>query len=791
MQKKWKYSSFGQDNAETLEKIKQKTNNDLLAKLLLSRNIDTEKKVEEYLNPLKMEFTSPYDFLDMDMAVERILKAVENGEFILIHGDFDADGITSTALLSKVMSLLKANYDIYIPNRETESHGLSTKAILKMKSKNGLKLVITCDCATSDVKEIQLLKSLGIETIITDHHEPSGTLPDAIAIINPKVEGKVNEKLEVDKLKHLADLAGVGVAFKLACAILEKIGQQEFVDELLPLVAVGTIADVVPVLGENRAFIKMGLEAIENGKNRGIFELLKSAGINPGEQDLKAENIAFQVAPRLNATGRLDTADEGYKLLTSDNGSEIEFLCHELNNKNSLRQTLCDKIFKEAVEIYEASQDKNEFAIVLYKEDWHLGVIGIVASKLAEKYNKPVLMMCKDPNSDIVRSSVRSIEGIHIFDLLSEMKEYFVTFGGHKGAAGLSFDPKEHTFEQVKQRVFELAKQYSQGLDLTPVLKVDLNIDPKELTTEFIEKLSLLEPCGAGNPYPVFSIEKLDLQEQKLIGQKQNHLKFVCRTPENSTLDCVFWNNPLMEIAKDSKIDIAFYPKINTFNNVTSVQLDVQDAHYERLKKTFNIYDHRQKRNILPQVCDFVNKNAEKIFIYINNLKHKKELLDAGFPENSFEPKQNVNHLMFFEYPESEASMKNLVDSLNPQYLHFMYSENSISSVEDFIGKILGMTKYAYNNKNGAFDVKSAAQTIGADSKAIKLAIEILNELRAIKITSLEGNVYNLEYITPISFEEVKQAEEFDELKEILENAINFKEKILSADEHTLTEILG
>ena len=352
MQKKWKYQTEGVIDNRKLKEVEKVINNDIVARLLVARGIDTEKKALEFINPLKMEFTSPYDFTDMNIAVDRILKAVENNEFILIHGDFDADGITSTALLSKLMTLLKANFDIYIPNRETESHGLSTKAILKMRVKNKLKLVITCDCASNDVKEIQLLKSLNIDTIVTDHHEISNELPNAYAIINPKAEGKINPDLTVDKINSLCDLAGVGVAFKLALAIIEKIGQQEFADNLLPLVAVGTIADIVPVIGENRAFIKLGIDNIEKGKNRGLLELLKTAGIKP-ENGIKAENIAFQIAPRLNASGRLDTAEEGYKLLISDNGSEIEFLCSELNNKNILRQTLCDKIFKEAQSLYE------------------------------------------------------------------------------------------------------------------------------------------------------------------------------------------------------------------------------------------------------------------------------------------------------------------------------------------------------------------------------------------------------------------------------------------------------
>ena len=788
MQKKWKYSSV--NASDDFERIKEITQSNLLAQLLITRGIDTEKRVCEYLEPLKMEFTSPYDFTDMEIAVERILKAVENGEFILVHGDFDADGITSTALLSKLLTLLKADFEIYIPNRETESHGISTKAVLKKKAKNNLKLLLTCDCATNNLKEIQLLKSIGVETIVTDHHEAEETLPDAIAIINPKVEGKINGGLDVDKIKHLTDLAGVGVAFKLACAVLEKVGQQNFIDELLPLVAVGTIADVVPVLGENRAFIKMGIEAIQKGKNRGLFELLKSAGINP-EENLKAENIAFQIAPRLNATGRIDTADEGYRLLISDNGSEIEFLCHELNNKNSLRQALCDKIFNEARDMYENSADKNEFAIVLYDENWHLGVIGIVAAKLAERYNKPVLMMCKDPNSEIIRSSARSIDGINIFELLNEMKDCFLKFGGHKGAAGLSFDPNVHSFEEIKQKIFELAKQYSQGLDLTPVLGVDLKIEPKDLTLELIEKLELLEPCGAQNPYPVFAIENLDLQEQKLIGQKQNHLKFVCKTNDNNTLECIFWNNPLFEIAPESKIDIAFYPKINTFNNVTSIQLDIQDTHYEIMKNNFNIYDHRKKKNILPQVCDFVNKNSEKISIYVKNNSYKNTLIKMGFPEDSFLIKPNVSHLMFFEYPSDENGFREIVEKINPKNIHFMECEEENQNLNDFIGKILGMAKYASHNKNGQFDINAAAKGIGAEPKLVDLTLRLLNEINAIKINSFENNIYQLEYLNPVSAEEIAETDIYEELNEEYERRIKFKEQILSADEKELLQMIS
>lgn len=788
IQKIWKVLSTKDFNSENFEQIKQITKNDLLTQILISRGINTPQKAIEFLNPEKMEFSSPFDFTDMELAVERILNAVKNQEFILIHGDFDADGITSTALLSKLLTLLKANFDIYIPNRETENHGLSTKAILKKKAKNNLKLIITCDCATSNIKEVQLLKSLGIETIITDHHEAGDILPDAFAIINPKVQNKLKNDLSTDKIKHLTDLAGVGVAFKLACAILEKTKNYDFVNKLLPLVAVGTISDVVPVLGENRAFIKMGLDAIKNGENKGLYELLKKAGINP-ENEIKAENIAFQITPRLNATSRLETADDGYKILISDNLNEIEFLCENLNNKNSIRQTLCEKIFKEAVEMYETSDEKDENAIILYKEDWHIGIIGIVASKLVERYNKPVFMMSKDSNSEIIRSSVRSIDSIHIYEILDQIKEYFISFGGHKGAAGLSFNPNEISFDNIKQKIFALIKEYSTNIDLSPILKIDFNIDYKDLTLDLIEKLNLLEPYGAQNPYPVFSINNLIFQEQKLIGQKQNHLKFICKTPENNTFECVFWNNNLFDISNNSNIDIAFFPKINCFNNNNFIQLDIKDARFQKIHK-INIYDHRKKKNILSQVNDFVNKNTEKISIYTKSQTIKQELLKKGFPEKTFIIKEKPQHLMFFEYPENKIAFKNIINTIQPQNIHLMLSKLENTNINDFIGKILGMVKYATFNKNGDFDIKSAAKNINSDTKMIELILELLLEAKAIKINSFVNNVYNLEYLKPISYKEIQETNNYEEINIEFKKRIKLQEEILYADENEIIKMI-
>ena len=323
------------------------------------------------------------------------------------------------------------------------------------------------------------------------------------------------------------------------------------------------------------------------------------------------------------------------------------------------------------------------------------------------------------------------------------------------------------------------------------ILKRSIPLEHESFMIYFVKKMELLEPCGMGNPYPVFAIENLYLQEQKLIGQKQNHLKFVCVNQNKETLDCVFWNNSLLEIAQNSSIDIAFYPKINNFNNVETLQLDIQDAHYEKIKKNINIYDHRKKRNILSQVCDFVNKNREKIFVYTSNMQLKNELLKTGFPQEVFNQQDNIGHLMFFDYPENEETFKSLIEKLSPQNLHFMNCENNEVNLNDFIGKILGMIKYATHNKNGEFDIVVVSEILGINEQIIELTVNLLNETGAIKINSANGSVYNVEYLMPIAFDEVLTVDEFEELKSKLDSAKKFKQHILSVDEKELSQLVN
>ena len=293
----------------------------LIKKLLYSRGIKTEEDIEEFLNPLEMKLTHPKAFCDMEKCIERLSYAIDNGEKIVVHGDFDADGVTSTSLLYRTFKYLGADVNYFIPDREKEGHGFDTKALVNIMTKVKPKVIISCDCGISDVDAVNFLNSFKIDVIITDHHEAPEILPKAFAIINPKAPYALDENLTSKQITSLTSLAGVGVAFKVAQALLEKYNKLEFIYEILPYVAVGTVADIVPLIGENRYYVTKGLELISKGKHYGISRLLDSAGY---KGQITSEQIAFGIAPRINASGRLDTVDAALKVLISDNRQEIE-----------------------------------------------------------------------------------------------------------------------------------------------------------------------------------------------------------------------------------------------------------------------------------------------------------------------------------------------------------------------------------------------------------------------------------------------------------------------------------
>ena len=776
MQKIWKIK----EKLPIPKEVSDFVGDNLLEQLFVQRGLNTVQKIRDFLNPLDAPVSSPYAFCDMQKTIERIRKAIETGEKIVVYGDFDADGVTSTSLLYKTLKYLGADVEYYIPTREYENHGMNTKALVKLISKNKVKLIITVDCGISDTTQVNFANGFKVDVIITDHHEAPSELPAAYAIINPKAMNALNKDLSAEQIESLNMLAGVGVAFKVACALLDSYEKREFVDELLPFVAVGTVADVVPLLLENRTLVVSGLNLISQGKHYGLKRLIETAGYST-ENEVTSETIAFGVAPRINAAGRLATVDEAINLLISDDKTQIELCCTALNNYNKIRQELSDNIFSEAMQMPEASSDNP--AVILYKEDWHIGIIGIVAAKLVEEFGKPVFLMMKDENTGLIRCSARSVSGVHLHEVLVQNADLFEGFGGHSQAAGLTFDPAKHGFEEVKRALNSTINIMLDGEKTKYTIDVDMELT--DIDVDMVKTIQQLEPFGAGNPNPVFAMKNLTLTRYKTIGSNSNHLKIFCENSGKKSFECVYWNHSNLNIPLNKEFSIIFYPKINVFNGDTTVQLDIQDikSDYLNLNKTntLKIYDHRKKTNIFSQICSYLDTTKLSTGIFVED-KEIKEFLKS-YPQifEKIHSRKNLAHcnqVMFFDYPASSELMSFIIKETGAKVLHFMGYDNKKYTVEAVVKTVCGMLKYAVNNKNSEVNLIDLESASGLSDDMVRLCIDMFAGLNMIRAEEQSKDLLKIEFINPVEMHKIKESEFYDELETELEKIYTYRQRL-------------
>lgn len=777
MQKEWIVAKI--DNGEK----------SLIERLLAVRGITTKTEIKEFLNPLEMKLTEPTVFVDMAKSVERLAKAIDEKQKILVYGDFDADGITSTSVLLKTLRHLGAEVDYYIPDRETESHGMNTKTLVKLMTSKKPKVMITVDCGVSNVEEVKFLKSFGVDIIITDHHEAPEELPPAYAIINPKAQNALDEKLPAKKIKMLTYLAGCGVAFKVAQALLNHYNKPEFVFELLPLVALGTIADIVPLLGENRYLVTKGLELISKGQHYGLTRLLECAGYNI-ENGITSENIAFGIAPRINATGRLDNVDTALSLLLSDNKTEIEMAVQTLNELNKVRQNLCESTFLEAEEMYQKEGTDNN-AIVLFSNKWNIGIIGIVASKFVEKYYKPTFIMNYNPETQQFRCSARSVKGINLYEVLDANSELFDGFGGHEMAAGFAFSGNAEQFNVIKETLNKTISEVLGDKVLKPFVNIDLELDEKDLDLTLVDEISKLEPFGASNPSPVFAVKNFTLKEKTLMGENKNHLRLKVQG-QDALYTCVWWSRGDIPLVAEDKLDIAFSPKLNTFRDVTSLQLMVEDIHSDNLKEekpenpnVVKVFDHRNKSDIFSQVEDYVRTSKMNIVVYaenkevINSLKPYKCLNDAIVNRETL---KKADSIMFFDYPPSEELFDKIVEFVQPRHIHYMACNVKNLDELEIIKTLSGMIRYTCNNKNGEFNLAKSASFLSLTIECIEALLDVLEQCKMIKIVEKNIDNYELEFLGNVELSHITGCLQYNEFKNQLEEIIDCKNTFLSKE---------
>ncbi len=757
----------------------------LIARLLHSRGVTTDEEIYEFLHPLEMKIIHPKAFCDMEKVVERLSLAIDNGEKIVIHGDFDADGVTSTSLLYRTFKYLGADVNYFIPDREKEGHGFDTKALIKIMTQVKPKVIISCDCGISDVDAVNFLNSFKIDVIITDHHEAPEVLPKAYGIINPKAPNALDENLTAKQIESLTSLAGVGVAFKTAHALLEKYNKLEFIPEILPYVAVGTVADLVPLIGENRYLVTKGLELISAGKHYGITRLLESAGY---KGQITSEQIAFGIAPRINASGRLDTVDEALKVLISDNKQEIEMAIQSLNEFNKIRQELCQNIFAEADEMVKKEGNRNP-AIVLFNKEWHIGIIGIVASILVEKYYKPTFLMTYSEETKQYRCSARSVEGINLYDTISINSELLDGFGGHAMAAGLAFSEEKSSFEQVKSALCKTVKEMSQGKDLKPFLNIDLELTPDDITLDLIDDISQLEPFGASNPSPIFAIKDLKIKEKRLMGENKNHLRLTCQAG-NTEFNCIRWKDGDISLVKGDTLDIAFHPQKNEYNGVTSVQLIIDDIHSEYLKEEElpkqKLFDHRKKTDILPQVNDYVKSSKQNILVFaeskpvLDKLKPFDALYARTITRDNLRP---CDALMLFDYPADKETFDKILNQTTPLAIHFMNYDLKFMDEEEFLKTVCKMLKFACHNNNGKVELKRCASFLGKSYKVFELLFSIFDDIGLIKIKEQNKDYYVIDFAGDGSeLPQVLHSPKYAILSDLIEECEEFQRTLLEDD---------
>lgn len=557
MIKKWE---FYNSDEKLVDDICEKYNlNKVIGKIIVNRHVVNDEDVRIFITPTRDDFHDPFLFKGMNVAVERIIKAINNKEKILIYGDYDVDGITSTTVLKKYLMDRGISVDTYIPNRLHEGYGLNKNAIDTIKERN-IDLIITVDCGISAIEEVDYAVNLGMDVIVTDHHEVGEKLPNALAVIDAKRK---------DNTYPFRALAGVGVVFKLiqALSIKLEIKPEEYL-KYLDLVCVGTISDIVPLEGENRTIAKLGLMLIKVTRNLGLRELIKSSGY----KEIDSNTISFGVAPRINACGRMGHEEEALKLFLAEDLESATKITKELNEYNTLRQSTEKAIYEEAVQEIDRNHLDEKNSIVLGGKGWHHGVIGIVSSKVTDKYYKPSILLSFEDN--IAKGSGRSVPGFDLYEGLTKCEDLLEKYGGHSMAVGLTL--KKENLENFKERFEQIAKEKNIK-ELVPIIYIDDELKLKDINMDLVKSISILEPFGEANKVPLFLIRNLKIDSIRALSEGR-HLKLTLRD-ENFVINAIGFELGYLaeEYRIGDRIDVVGTLEINSFNGFSSIQINMKD----------------------------------------------------------------------------------------------------------------------------------------------------------------------------------------------------------------------
>lgn len=605
--KKWNVVPYDKEKAVAMA---QRCGIDPFAALLLtSRGYDTPEKIEEFISAGRRPLSSPFLIRDMEKGVARIRRALERDEKILVYGDYDCDGVTATALLYSYLLTLTDNVDYYIPSRLEDGYGLSEKTAEKILEGH-FDLVITVDNGIASIEEARFLGENGIDLIVTDHHQPGETLPDCVAVIDPHRK---------DDTSPCKELAGVGVAMKL-CAALEDGDYDLILNDVSDILTIGTIADIVPLTGENRTIVSLGLGAIENTGRPGLIALKEAVSLSG--KSLSSTSVAFAIAPKINAAGRMDSAETALELLITEDFDRAETLVKKIVEANAARQSTEAEILRQAEEMIAAGHMEDHRVLVVAGENWHPGVIGIVAARLTDKYGKPSAVISIGDGGEC-RGSARSIEGFSLYDALFSVSDVLTKFGGHTGAAG--FGILQENIDAFREKINAYAGALS---EVFPEIKIECRLVPRNISVGVLDSLSLLEPFGAENPAPLFGLFGMKITGISPLSQNK-HIKL------SLSKDGVSLTAPYFGISTETfpygvgdEVDLAVALERNEFRGNVNVSIHVRDirpagTQDETLFASISLF-HKLQRNesLSPEEKKALTPDRqmfEKIYTYVKN----------------------------------------------------------------------------------------------------------------------------------------------------------------------------
>jgi single-stranded-DNA-specific exonuclease RecJ len=814
----------------------------MLAGVLARRGFDTVEAVAEFLDESKYTPTQPHELPNADKAIVRICEAISAGEHITVYGDYDVDGVTGTSLLLTVLKMLGAKVDFYIPNRSTEGYGLNLKAVSVLASKHRTKLIITCDCGVSNFSEINLAKSLGVDTLVLDHHTMPEMLPPAVAVVHPKL---LNED------HPLFHLPGVGVAYKVCEALLTRFSKEEEIEKLHDYVTLGMIADLVPLVKENRYLVKVGLPRLVASKRPGIRALLgQVAGTD-------TDIVGFGLAPRINAVGRLSDAKFAVELLTTDDLARADELAGQMQMENARRQELCDKVYMEAELMVQTKCDlSRDKGIAIYSQGWHHGVVGIVASRLVEKFQRPVFIGELDTEENIVRGSARGIEQIDLYEVLKANEHMLAKWGGHKMAAGFAIDADKA--ESTARAIVATCNKMLNGKPLSSRLDIDAIADGATLSLDTAKDLNQMAPFGMANKKPVLYLEKGTVTSVRALGKEGKHSRVMIQDGGSGReFEAVMWNSKSRVPVDGDQVDVVFNPDVNTYNGRDRLQLILIDWRRHGVKDLAppeeqavehdgqgsgakqNFEPGQQKSGgqgsgrgptegerpdmqpaaaakggqmqgaLPPGVTESISGESPAAIKFVfkdlrsfcgNAEVAKKAKAKLGkdlivFGEScgrvdgiDFCDRTQLtekDHLLLWQYP---PTLKNLQDMMRATRATNLYvvgcEDDELEEPAFFLKRLLGLVRFAINQKEGQVEGDKLAALLGASKMSVALALTALKKVHWVDWFSENGTLY-----LDILGQPMDKVEDTPEYKQLATSLIQVKKFRQWCKESSMKEI--